>query len=102
MKHSIPHRILYFLFVSLFLGACEAPKDSKDIFTITKVQPEKDGQTLFLKGKEGEVYTTVISIPNGNFIKVKEGDQVKLEIEEILDTDPPIIISKTIALIPNE
>ncbi|HBU79620.1 MAG TPA: hypothetical protein DEF18_16100 [Muricauda sp.] len=102
MKHFIPHRILSFLFVTLFLGACETSKDSTDMYIITRVKAEKDGQTLFLKGKGGEVYTTVISIPNGNFIEVKEGDQVKLEVEEILDTDPPIIISKSVSLVPSE
>lgn len=102
MKHSIPKRILHILFITLFLGACHPSKETDDIFTITKIQQEKDGQTLFLKGKGGEVYTTVISIPNGNFIEVKQGDQVKLEIEEILETDPPIIISKSISLVQLE
>lgn len=90
------------LVLAIFACACESSRRSEQTFTITKVQPEKDGQTLFLEDRDGITYTTVISIPNGNFIKVKEGDQVQLDIEEVLDTKPPIIISKTVTLVEPE
>lgn len=75
-------------------------KENFSKFLITKIKPEKDGQTLFLKNDNGENFTTVISIPNGNFIEVNEGDKIRLEIKETLDKmNPPIILSKNIKVI---
>ncbi len=78
---------------------CTAVKKESNMFTISKIQQEKDGQTLFLKDNDNKVYTTIISIPNGNFIKVNEGDNIRIKIKEILDTDPPIIVSKHIEIL---
>jgi len=102
MKKSRTKHVLITLVFAIFISACGSSTGSDQMYTITKVQPEKDGQTLFLEDADGITYTTVISIPNGNFIKVKEGDQVKLEIEEVLDTEPPIIVSKTVTLVEPE
>ncbi len=81
------------------LMSCNAIKKENKVFTISRIQQEKDGQTLFLKDNDNKIYTTVISIPNGNFIKVNEGDNIRIDIKEILDTDPPIILSKHIEIL---
>ena len=71
----------------------------RETFLITKVQPEKDGQTLFLENDKGEVFTTIISIPNGNFVEVNEGDKISLGIKEIMKMNPPAIVSKDIKVL---
>lgn len=82
--------------VGLMVFSCTSPKDGGDRFTVTHIEPGKDGQTLFLIDAEGDEYTTVISIPNGNFVEVHKGDSVKLDIAEVLDTNPVILISKSV------
>lgn len=79
--------------------SCNTVKKENNVFTISKIQQEKDGKTLFLKDDENKIYTTIISIPNGNYIKVNEGDKIKIDITEILDTDPAIIISNRIEVL---
>ena len=80
------------IIMTLFL-ACKAMKETNN-YTITKIEQGKDGQTLYLKDSKNNMYTTVISIPNGNFVKVEAGNKIKLEIVKMIDTDPPIIESK--------
>ncbi len=76
-------------------SSIEAP-----VFSITKIEQGKDGKTLFLQDAKGTVYTTVISIPNGNYTDVEVGDRVQLEINEILeDMDPIIIVSKSLTVL---
>jgi len=79
--------------------SCKGTKDSGDRFTVTRIEAGKDGQTLHLKDAEGDEYTTVISIPNGNFTEVHEGDKVQLDIAEVLDTSPVILISRSVEVI---
>ncbi|MDC6385782.1 hypothetical protein D2V93_08705 [Flagellimonas taeanensis] len=79
--------------------SCNSPIDAP-IFSITKIEQGKDGKTLFLEDAKGTVYTTVISIPNGNYVDVEVGDRVQLEINEILeDMDPIIIVSKSVTVL---
>jgi len=88
-----------FLTIIITLISCNS-KENISEFLITKIKPEKDGQTLFLKNDKGETYTTVISIPNGNFIKVSEGDKINIEIKDRLEKmNPPLIISKKIEIV---
>lgn len=87
------------IIILVFILGCNSAKTENNIFTVSKIQQEKDGQTLFLKDSKNKVYTTVISIPNGNFIKVNEGDRIRIEIKEILETNPLIIISKKIKVL---
>lgn len=68
-------------------------------FTIKEIRNEKDGQTLFLSDNNGALFTTVISIPNGNYIEVEKGDRIQLTAKEILEMDPAIIISENIKII---
>lgn len=82
--------------------SCNGPKDSGDGFTVTRIEAGKDGQTLYLRDAEGDEYTTVISIPNGNFVEVHEGDSVRLDIAEILDTDPVILVSRSVEVLGKE
>ncbi len=84
--------------IAFTLLGCNAVKESSN-YTITKIEQGKDGQTLYLKDGQNKIFTTVISIPNGNFIKVEEGDKIQIETKEILETEPPIIISKSIKVI---
>lgn len=91
------------LFASLLLFtlliACNTQKNYPNAYTITKIQAEKDGQTLFLKNDKGEVYITIISIPNGNFIKVQEGNVITFEVQDTLKMDPPALVSKNIKIV---
>lgn len=82
--------------------SCTGPKNSGDRFTVMRIEAGKDGQTLYLKDAEGDEFTTVISIPNGNFTEVHEGDSVQLDIVEVLDTDPVILISRSVEIIGKE
>lgn len=67
--------------------------------TITDIRYEKDGQTLFLSDEKGGKYTTVISIPNGNYVEVKKGDRISLVAKEILEMHPALIISENIVVL---
>jgi hypothetical protein len=68
-------------------------------FTVSKIQNEMDGQIIFLEDDKGQTFTTIISIPNGNFVELKQGDRVSLIAEEIMEMDPPQIISKKIKVL---
>lgn len=81
----------------LILTSCASKQNSE--FLIMKIRPEKDGKTLFLENNKGEVFTTIISIPNGNFIEVNQGDRISLEIKEIIKMNPPAIVSKNIQIV---
>lgn len=89
------------LWIALFLVlSCNTPNDKGLIFSITKIEQGKDGKTLFLEDSEGTLYTTVVSIPNGNYVDVEVGDKVRLEINEILeDMTPILIISKSVEVL---
>lgn len=91
------NKILMLLFILVI--PCNNP--SKDtVFSITKIEQGKDGKTLFLVDSEGTEYTTVISIPNGNYVEVEVGDRLKLEIKEILgDMEPIIVLSRTVEVL---
>lgn len=92
-------KILPAVVAFLLLIACHTQNNTSTVYTITKIQPEKDGQTLFLKTDQGAVYTTIISIPNGNFIKVHEGDKITMDIQDTLKMNPPAFISKNIKIL---
>lgn len=68
-------------------------------FTVTKIQDEMDGQTIFLKDDEGRPYTTIVSIPNGNYVDFNIGDRISLVVEGTIDFDPIQIISKDIKVL---
>lgn len=96
--------------IILAFNSCGSQKDkTKTIdnsgrmeFTITKIQNEKDGQTLFLKDDKGGQFTTVISIPNGNYVEVEKGNRISLVAKEILEMHPAIIISEDIKVLDND
>lgn len=90
------------LIAFIFLISCNTPKTFPNAYTITKIQPEKDGQTLFLKNDKGDVYTTIISIPNGNFIKLEEGNVITFDVQDTLKMDPPALISKNIKIVSKQ
>lgn len=86
--------------VLLISVSCNTAKETKDVYSITEIQQEKDGKTLFLKDSNGTEYSTMISIPNGNYVEVEVGDRVRLEINEILlDMEPILIISKSVEVL---
>lgn len=91
--------IIASLLVFILLIACSTQKNYPNAYTITKIQAEKDGQTLFLKNDNGEVYTTIISMPNGNFIKVQEGNIITFDVQDTLKMDPPALVSKNIKIV---
>ncbi|WP_459212422.1 hypothetical protein [Aquimarina rhabdastrellae] len=90
--------LIVFLFIVIFTIGCSI-KEKRLEFLITKIEQEKDGQMLFLKNDKNEVFTTIISIPNGNYIEVDQGNKIALEIIEVIKMKPPIIISKNIQLL---
>lgn len=101
-------KILKLILLSMvfFLNSCGSNKTKSQTsnaermeFTITKIQNEKDGQTLFLKDEKGVEFTTVISIPNGNFVEVEKGNRISLVAKEILEMHPAIIVSEDIKVI---
>lgn len=77
----------------------ETPNSNTMVFTIDKIIQEKDGETLILKDEKGNIYTTVISIANGNYVEVGTGDKISLEAKQILEIDPPIIVSEKVEVI---
>ncbi len=91
-------KLILFFILSILLIGCATTKTSSE-FLITKIQSEKDGQTLFLKNDKGQVYTTIISPANGNFVNVNQGDKISLDIKEIMEMEPPAIISKNIRIV---
>lgn len=90
------------LIVLTLLICCNTSKTFPNAYTITKIQPEKDGQTLFLKNEKGDVYTTIISIPNGNFIKLEEGNVITFDVQDTLKMDPPALVSKNIKIVSQQ
>jgi len=90
--------ILQFVLAALLLG-CNPSSGSRETYYISKISQEKDGKTLYLKDQNNNDFTTVISIPNGNYIEVNEGDTISVEIESIIETYPRIIISKNIKVL---
>lgn len=99
-----------FLLLASIIAGCTAPKannhsydkDSRMELTVTKIQNEKDGQTLFLEDEKGGRFITIISPANGNFVELKLGDKVSLVAEEIMESDPAQIISKDIKVLGGE
>lgn len=84
----------------LYVVSCNTPKEPGDVYSITKIQNEKDGRSLFLEDANGTEYITVISIPNGNYVDVEVGDRVKLEINEVIeDMKPILIISRSVEVL---
>ena len=69
---------------------------------VTKIQNEKDGQTIFMKDDKGGRYTTIISPANGNWVVLNVGDRISLEAKEIMESDPAQIISRDIKVMSND
>lgn len=99
-----------FVFLALIAAGCTLPKannnsldkNSRMEFTVTKIQNEKDGQTLFMEDNNGGKFITIISPANGNFVELKVGDKISLVAEEIMESDPAQIISKDIKVLGGE
>ncbi|APD07142.1 hypothetical protein UJ101_01626 [Flavobacteriaceae bacterium UJ101] len=72
------------------------------VLTVTKIQPEKDGYTTFLKDNKGGKYTMIVSIPNlgKDYIDLKEGEQVMVE-GAYAESYPVQIFAKKIIRISN-
>ena len=87
------------ILVLTLLIACNTQKNYPNAYTITKIQAEKDGQPLFLKNDKGDLYTTIISIPNGNYIKVQEGNVITFDVQDTLQMEPPALVSKNIKIV---
>lgn len=97
----------FLLILALFVvSACSATQENATInknsrmeFIVTKIQNEMDGQTLFLKDDNGNKFTTIISIPNGNFVEVKKGDRISLIVKDTIKIKPIAIVSKDIKVL---
>lgn len=103
-------KIIAFLSLSaLLITACNAPKNNNSNhnehrmeFTVSKIQNEKDGQTIFMEDDKGGRYITIISPANGNFVELNVGDKISLVAETIMESDPAQVISKDIKIIGKE
>lgn len=72
----------------------------KDTFQVVHINNEIDGQTLTLKNNKGQLNTTVISIPNGNWVELEVGSVVSIETGDIINKmNPPHLISKRIVVL---
>ncbi|MCA0960020.1 hypothetical protein LCL86_13255 [Muricauda ruestringensis] len=68
-------------------------------YLVIHTKDEIDGQTVTVKDYNNKIYTTVISIANGNWVDLKVGDIISLEIEDIIKINPVHLISKNIKVI---
>lgn len=98
--------ILSIVLLAVLFTSCSSAKKKNELnnssrseYTITDIRNEKDGQTLFLSDDKGGKFTTVISIPNGNYVDVEKGDRISLVAKEILEMHPAIIISEHIKVL---
>lgn len=96
--------------LALLIASCNTPKagdseegqNSRMELMVTKIHNEKDGQSIFMQDDKGGQYTTIISIPNGNWIDLTIGDRISLVATEILESHPAQIISKDIKVIEHK
>lgn len=93
-----------YLLILTFLACGSSQNNSSKVnstmeFTVTKIRSEKDGETLFLNDHKGVPFTTIISIPNGNYIALNEGDKISLKAVAIMESHPAQIISTDVKLI---
>lgn len=97
--------ILFMTMISTIFSMCKSAKSESEmskeigVYTIDRIQPEKDGETLYMTDEHGEPATMIISIPNGNYVEVAVGDQISVEIEAVMRSYPPQIIGKNIKVI---
>lgn len=96
-KHKMK-KLALLLMLSALVISCNTTQKSLE-FLVTNIQPEKDGQTLFLENEKGQLFTTIISPANGNFIDLVKGDKISLVTKEIIEMEPPLIVSKNIKVI---
>ena len=85
---------VFFLLAALFMLSCStSKKGEKSVqnkpdrmeFTVTKIQNEMDGQTIFMEDDKDGRFMTIISPANGNWIDLKIGDKISLVAEEIME-----------------
>lgn len=97
-------KTLTFIITTLLLFSCNSVKQTytnlnKNEFLVIHKKNESDGQTVTLKDNNKKVYTTVISIANGNWVELKIGDTISLEVEDTIKMNPVHLISKNIKVI---
>ena len=96
------------LLLTLLIGCSTTKSNSIAIqknvimeFTVTKIQNEMDGQTIFLKNDKKEKYKTIISPANGNFVELNVGDKISIKVESTIKSTPTQLISKNIRVMNN-
>lgn len=97
-------KILIIVITSLLFISCNSLKHTSvylntNEYLIIHTKDEIDGQTVTVKDYNNKIYTTVISIANGNWVDLKVGDIISLEIEDIIKINPVHLISKNIKVI---
>ena len=97
-------RILIILALLTIYSCNTTPKNKTNSsnrleFTVSKIQNEKDGQTVFLKDDKNVVYTTIISPANDNFVDLEVGNRISLIAKKIMENDPAQIISTDIKVL---
>lgn len=110
MNNFIKSAAAALLLITLLITSCNSSKSNNESsndstqmeLIITKIQNEKDGQTIFMKDDKGGRYTTIISPANGNWVELNVGDRISLEAEEIMESDSAQIISRDIKVLSND
>lgn len=97
-------KILIIVITSLLFISCNSLKHTSaylntNEYLVIHTKDEIDGQTVTVKDYNNKIYTTVISIANGNWVDLKVGDIISLEIEDIIKINPVHLISKNIKVI---
>lgn len=97
-------KILIPTITSLLFISCNSFKQTSaylntNEYLVIHTKDEIDGQTVTVKDYNNKTHTTVISIPNGNWVDLKVGDIISLEIEDTIKINPVHLISKNIKVI---
>jgi len=97
-------KMLVFVTTLFVFFSCNTVKHNysalrKSEFLVIHSKDESDGQSITLRSYNDNIYTTVLSIPNGNWVELQVGDVISLEIEDTIEMNPPHIISKNIKVL---
>ncbi|SDR94300.1 hypothetical protein SAMN05216503_1465 [Polaribacter sp. KT25b] len=88
----------------LIIFSCNTVKQnystlSKSEFLVIHTKNENDGQTITLRNNHNKIYTTTISIPNRNWVELKKGNIISMEIKDSIEMNPTLLNSKNIKII---
>ena len=98
----------YLLVILLSVGCNTANNDKNKVskqrleFSVTEVHKQKNGLVIFMVDENEEKFITAVSVADGNFIELSEGDKISLIAESFSESNPVQITSKDIKIIKSE